>query len=100
MHFFSKLVFICNGCFIVSVVMHFVEAGHNGIAKTDTAVPLQFAEGTIAVLGLISLLVNAIFCIVFAGLATAKKTKQIPLWIVIFNFIALLGEVYWYFIDK
>jgi len=100
MRFFSKLVFICNLCFIVSVIMHFVEAGHNGKAVTDAAVPLQFVEGTIAVLGLVSLLVNIIFFIAFAGMATVKKAKQIPLWIVIFNFIALLGEVYWYFIDK
>jgi hypothetical protein len=29
-----------------------------------------------------------------------KKIKQIPLWMVIFNFIILLAQVYWFFIDN
>ncbi len=80
--------------------MHFIELGDKVKNKPGTIMPLQFLEGTMAVLGLISLLVNAIFCIMMAGFLAAKKGKQIPRWIVIFNFIALLAEIYWYFIDK
>ena len=80
--------------------MHFVELSSKTNGKTETAIPLPFVEGTMAVLGLISLLVNTIFCLIVLGLFAAKKAKQIPGWLVIFNFIALLGEIYWFIIDK
>ncbi|GAB2819834.1 hypothetical protein [Ferruginibacter profundus] len=100
MKFFSKFVLLCNLCFIVTVVMHFVELHDKVKGKSDVAVPLQFVEGTMAVLGLISIMVNAVFCLIVLGLMAAKKIQQIPLWIVVFNFIALLAEIYWYFISK
>ena len=80
--------------------MHFVQLSYTAKGKTDAAFPLPFAEGTMAVLGLLSLLVNTIFCCIVLGLLFAKKQKQIPGWIVIFNFILLLAEIYWYFLDK
>ena len=100
MKIFSKFVFICNLCFIVSVVMHFVHLSYTAKGKIDAAFPLPFVEGTMAVLGLLSLLVNAIFCCIVLGLLVAKKQQQIPRWIIVFNFILLLAEIYWYFIDK
>ncbi len=100
MKFFSKFVFICNLCFLVTVAMHFVDAGNNARGKTDVAIAVPFVEGTMAVLGLISLLVNAIFCLLLLLMIRSKVVKQIPIWIVIFNFIALLAEVYWYILDK
>jgi len=80
--------------------MHFVELHDKVKGKSDVAVPLQFVEGTMAVLGFISLLVNAVFCIIAIGLLATKKIKKIPRWIVIFNFISLLAEIYWFILDK
>ncbi len=100
MKIFSKFVFICNLCFIVSVVMHFVQLSYTAKGKTDTAFPLPFVEGTMAVLGLLSILVNVVFCFIVLVLLFAKKQKKIPRWIVVFNFILLLAEIYWYFLDK
>ena len=100
MRIFSKFVFICNLCFVVSVIMHFVELSYTAKGKTDTAFPLPLIEGTLAVLGLLSLLVNVIFCLIVLLLLITKRQKQIPRWIVIFNFILLVAEIYWYIIDK
>lgn len=100
MRFFSKFVLLCNLCFVITVIMHFIEPAHAATGKAGAAVPLQFIEGTMAVLGFISILVNGIFCLIALGMIAAKKIKLIPSWIVIINFIALLAEIYWYFIDK
>ena len=100
MRFFSKFVFICNICFIVTVVMHFIELGDKVKGKTDVVAELQFVEGTMAVLGLISLLVNAIFCFFVLVSLVAKSQTKVPRWMMIFNFIALLAEIYWFIIDK
>jgi hypothetical protein len=80
--------------------MHLIDMSNKAKGRAGVAIPLPFVEGTLAVLGLLSLLVNAIFCVVMIVLMAAKKGKQIPRWIVIFNFIALLAEIYWYFLDK
>jgi hypothetical protein len=98
MRFFSKFVFVCNLCFIVSVVLRFVEMSSKARGKNDQAIPLPFAEGTIAVLGELALIFNVVFCITALILFIIKKWKQIPAWIVIFNFICLLAQVYWFFI--
>ena len=98
MRFFSKFVFICNLCFIVTVVMHFAELNNKAKGKTDVAIPLPFVEGSMAVLGLISLLVNALFCFFVLISLVAKSQRQVPRWMIIFNFIALLAEIYWFLI--
>ncbi|MEY2917055.1 MAG: hypothetical protein RIS73_769 [Bacteroidota bacterium] len=99
MRFFSKFVFFCNLCFIVSVVLRFVEMSSKTRGKNDQAIPLPFVEGTIAVLGELALIFNIIFGIIVLILFISKKIKQIPSWIVIFNFICLLAQVYWFFLD-
>jgi hypothetical protein len=66
----------------------------------DTALPLPYVEGIMAVLGLLSLLFNTIFITIHFVLKTVKKSKLIPGWIVWFNFIILTVQVYWLIIDK
>lgn len=99
MRLFSKIVFIFNLCFIISVILRFVELGYKAKGNTDQAIPLPLVEGTIAILGQLAIVVNAVFFIITLYLLVSKKIKQIPAWIVIFNFIALLAQVYWFFID-
>ena len=101
MRFFSKFVFICNLCFVLFVGMNILEIHNKAKGKTDVAIPLPFVENTVVVLGLLSLLVNAIFCLIMlVALVSKKRFKQIPRWLVIFNFIILLAEFYWFIIDK
>ncbi|WP_462250231.1 hypothetical protein [Ferruginibacter sp.] len=100
MRFFAKIVFICNLCFVASVILRFVEKKYAAKGITDHAIPLPFLEGTIAVLGELAMIINIFFCVIALILILMKKIKQIPLWIVIFNFIILLAQVYWFFIDN
>jgi len=100
MRFFSKIVFICNLCFVASVILRFVEKNNAAKGRAGQAIPLPFAEGTIAVLGELAIIINIFFCAIALVLLLMKKIKQIPLWIVIFNFIILLAQVYWFFIDN
>ena len=79
--------------------MHFIQSAAKAQGKTGAAFPLPFAEGTIAVLGLLSFLFNAFFCFIVLIMIRTKKLKEIPLWIVIINFILLLAQVYWFIID-
>ena len=97
---FSKIAFICNLCFIVSVILRVVELSYKAKGNTDQAIPLPFVEGTLAVLGELAIVVNVVFFVIALYLLLSKKIKQIPGWIVIFNFMALLAQFYWFFIDN
>jgi hypothetical protein len=94
MRFFSKFAFICNICFIVFVIMQYLERSNKVNGKMDVAVPLEFLKGSVAVLGVVSLLVNGVFCFFVLVSMVAKSQTKLPRWIIIFNFIALLAEIY------
>jgi len=98
MRFFSKFVFICNLCFIVTIVMQLIEAGNKGKGTVDAAVPLGFLKGPLVILGFISILVSALFCFFVLVSLVAKSQTKLPRWLVVFNFIALLAEIYWFLI--
>ncbi len=94
MRFFSKLVFICNICFLLSFVLRMVESSRRLTGNYD-AVLYQPLEGTVAVLGLLlAIIFNAIFILCCAYWVFAKKIKRIPLWIVLFNVLVFPFEAY------
>jgi hypothetical protein len=82
------------------MVMQYINHGNKISGKTDVALPLPFIESTMAVLGLSSLFFNAVFLIIVIIFFALKKIKQIPAWVVIFNFIILALQFYWFIIDK
>ncbi|MBS1511801.1 MAG: hypothetical protein JST86_13220 [Bacteroidetes bacterium] len=99
MRFFSKFVIICNICFVISAVMQKFEKHNKAMGKPGELVPLPYVQNVVIILGFMALMVSAVFIIIWAGMFATKKGKQIPRWVVIFNFAALLAEIYWYFID-
>ena len=100
MKFFSRFVIICNACFLIMMGMQFINLSNKQAGRAEVAIPLPFLEGTMALLGLLSLLFNALFILIYLILAAAKKNKQIPRWIVWFNFILLAVQLYWLIIDR
>jgi uncharacterized integral membrane protein len=98
MRFFSKFAFICNLCFIVTVVIQCIDTVNKGKGNVDVALPLGFFKGPLVILGFVSLLVSAVFCFFVLVSRVAKSQTKLPRWIVIFNFIALLAEIYWFLI--
>jgi hypothetical protein len=82
---------------MVMQYLHIVNA-HTG--RKDVIIPLPFFEGTMAVLGLLSLLLNILFIFICVITTLLKKSIAVPKWLVWVNFIILATQVYWLFIDK
>ncbi len=96
MRFFTKLVFICNCCFIAAVVLRLVELAKRSRGNYEPAISLAPLEGTIVVLGYTAILMNGIYFIYFLYLLSIRKVKHLPRAIVLFN-IALFPIQVWYF---
>jgi hypothetical protein len=98
MRFFSKLVVICNVCFIIAVILRIIEnlnkkdVAFNGYIKLD---PL---ESTFVVLGYGAIILNIIFNSILLILFISKRKSNIPGWIVGFNFILLFIQLFYFLI--
>jgi hypothetical protein len=98
MRTFSKIVFICNLCFIVAAILRVVELG---IKKGNAIIPLPAVEGSIVVLGFF---VAIILNVIFLGLIIFKKIIKSPinfspiiLW---FNVILLPVQIWYSFFKQ
>lgn len=100
MRFFSKFVFVCNLCFIASVILRFVEIEKNKSGSFSGQVLLKPIESTLVVLGYGALIFSFIFVVVCLLLFITKRIKQIPLWIVITNLIFFIVQVYYFFFSN
>jgi hypothetical protein len=96
MRFFSKLVFLCNICFIVSMVMRFLEgsAAHKG--NPDSIIKLQPIENTLIILGYSAIFLNFIFVLLALYWFLKKKINRLPRPILVINILIFVLQV-WYF---
>ena len=97
MRFFSKLVFICNGCFIAAVILRWVENANKQKGNFSGVIKLQPLESTIVVLGYGAIIFNLIFNINILTLLSLKKDLQVSKWLIWFNFLILIIQVYYFF---
>ena len=96
MRFFSRLVFICNLCFIASVVLRLVEMVKRNQGNLEPAIGVQALQGTLVILGYGAIFLNVIFFI-WALVALARgKANPLPRWLLWFN-LALFPVQVWYF---
>ena len=96
MRFFARLVAICNLCFIVTVVMRYVEndtANKTGAELTR----LPFIQNTLVVLGYSAIIMNFIFVLVFFYLLLTKRLARVPRFLLIFNLVVLAWQVIFHF---
>jgi hypothetical protein len=97
MRFFSKIVFICNCCFVAAVILRLMEKDYISNGNHDAIIPLPAVQGTLVVLGLIiAVILNFIFagcCLVFLLL---KKQHNIAGWLIWINLLFLLLQVYYF----
>ncbi len=99
MRIFSKIVFICNICFIVAAVIRLIDIGLKKNGSSEALIPLPFVVATIAVLGtFVSFILNVVFAGVFAVKKFSKKIIEINTFIVYFNLIMLPIEIWYFFI--
>ena len=96
MKIFSKIAFVCNVSFIISIILGYIELGNKKNKVTGSVMPLPFLTGTFVILGQLAILINFLFCITVLVLILSRKMKQIPQWIVIANFIFLLMQIYYF----
>jgi hypothetical protein len=100
MKFFSKFVFICNLCFVASVILRFVENAKKKTGNFDGQILLKPLESTLVVLGYGAIFINLFFVAACIYLFAAKKIEQIPKWIVIINLLFFPIQVYYFFFSN
>jgi hypothetical protein len=100
MKFFSKIVFICNLCFVASVILRLVENAKKKSGSFDGQILLKPLESTLVVLGYGAIFVNLFFLLACLYWVVTKKIEQIPKWIVIVNLIFFPIQVYYFFFSN
>ncbi|MBL7703209.1 MAG: hypothetical protein JNM14_13240 [Ferruginibacter sp.] len=99
MRFFSKIAVLFNVCFLIAVVLRYIESRpHEG--KGLQVLPLPWLEGTFVILGYTAIIVNLLFLLLLFIFYSLKADSKIPRWIVIFNIIIFCCQVYFHFILK
>ena len=98
MRIFSRLVFLCNLCFIITVALRFMERKKTPNPVSDGLSAIQPLENSLIILGYGAIILNFIFALAFLiGLLLRKRTV-VPLWLIIFNFLLLAAQVLYFFV--
>ncbi len=95
MRFFSRVVFICNCCFIIAVILRLYENAHKKNGNFNGAIQIQSLESTLVILGYGAVFINLIFNIFILGSFAIKK-QPIAKWLIWSNFLFLLLQVYYF----
>ena len=98
MRIFSKLVFICNLCFVAAVILRLLEIAEKKKADFNGQLLPQPIVSTLAVLGYGAIFINLLFLLICGGLLIFKRSKQIPRWIVIVNLVFFVAELVYFFL--
>jgi hypothetical protein len=80
--FFSRVAFVCNICFLVTLGMHYAEQLKSG-----------FMISTIIIIGLVlSIVINLMINIAYllVGVARRNLTTHVPAWLIVINFLFFL----------
>jgi hypothetical protein len=97
MRFFSKITFICNLCFVASVILRWVEIAMQKKGSHDGAIKLQPLESTVVVLGYGAIIINFIFNAFVLVFFLAKKEQPVAKWLIWINLFFLAAQVYYFF---
>lgn len=83
--FFSRVAFICNACFLITLLLHYIpHLSNNGISST------------FIIMGrLLSLAITSVLIIIYIVLliTSPKLLKQVPPWLVLTNFLFFVAQV-------
>jgi hypothetical protein len=97
MRILSKFIVLCNICFLVAAIFHYAGLFRS---QADFPQPLNFLKGTIVILAEFGWILNLLFVLVTGVLLLARKPLHIPKWILWFNAVVLVLQIYYYFFDK
>jgi hypothetical protein len=100
MKFFAKLVFICNCCFVIAVILRLVENAH----KTNTIftgnIKIQPLESLLVILGYGAIYINFIFNLFLLIMFASGKKSSVSYWLKVTNFLFLIAQIYYFFFSK
>jgi len=96
MKLFSKITFLCNLSFLVTVILRYIELNNKKNKTGDGIIPLPFITGVLVILGQLAIFLNLVYCLLIVVLWVSKRKKQMPVWLVVFNFILLFVQVYYF----
>lgn len=96
MRFFARIVFICNGCFILAVILRYIEMAKKSNEQFSGVLKFQPLESTIVVLGYGAIIINLIFNLFVLLKLLFKKPVTVSKWIIWFNFLLLIIQLYYF----
>lgn len=100
MRFFSKVAFVCNICFIIALILRWIEVHNRASGNFNGAIKFQPLEATLVILGYGAVFLNCIFFFLFIYGQLRKKIQLIPRWIVLFNLLIFPVQVYFFFFSN
>ena len=96
MKLFSKITFLCNLSFLITVILRYIELNNKKNKIGDSIIPLPFITGILVILGQLAIFLNLMYCLLTIVLWISKRRKQMPVWLVAFNFILFFVQVYYF----
>ena len=96
MRFFSKLVFICNLCFLGVVIFRWIEITNEQHKYLGEALTFQPLVSTLAILGYGGVILNFIFNIICLLLLVFKKPQPVAKWLIWINLLFLILQVIYF----
>ena len=97
MRLFSKFAFLCNCCFLIAMILRWVEMLKRSKGNFNGAIPFQPLESTLVVLGYSAILFNLIFCLWMIIRFLTKSGTALPKWMLWFNLLLLPAQVTFFF---
>jgi energy-converting hydrogenase Eha subunit A len=98
--FLSRLTLICNIAFALFVFFQWLEIRKPADVSGDRVVNFPFFKDLIITLGFTAIFINLIMNIIYFILLLSRKTNLLPKWLIVFNFIFLLLQIYYFFLFK
>ncbi len=96
MRFFSKIIFICNICFIAAVIFRYIEINADKAGKNPNVLGFQPLESTLIILGYGAVIFNFIFLLSYLIAYLFKKAKLVPKWILLFNLVLFIVQLIYF----
>lgn len=98
MRFLYKVAMIANVCFILSVVLRYVEI-HRTENISEPLIPLAPLQNIVVILGYSSILINAVWMLVWlVGSLIASKPFTQRRWVWMISIFLIIQSVYFIFL--
>lgn len=96
MRFFAKIIFICNCCFIASVIFRYIEINADKSVENPNVLGFQPLESTLIILGYGAVLFNFIFLLSSLIIYLIKKEIPVAQWILLFNLVLFIIQLIYF----